>query len=114
MNPQGAAAEDRALQFLQQRGLTLRQRNYRSRFGEIDLIMQDGATLVFIEVKARTGKGFGGSAAAITGSKIQRLTATAQQYLAGLPATPPCRFDAILLQGNDPPQIEWLQNIIQA
>ena len=61
MNPAGAAAEDQALHFLQQRGLILVERNYHCRFGEIDLIMRDGKTLVFVEVKARSGSGFGGS-----------------------------------------------------
>lgn len=113
MNPAGAAAEDQALQYLQQAGLILLQRNYRSRFGEIDLIMRDGKTLVFIEVKARSGSGFGGSAHAITGAKIKRLSATAELYLAGLRPTPPCRFDAVLVQGTQPVRIEWLKNIIE-
>jgi len=111
MNSAGAAAEDLALQYLQQHGLVLRQRNYRSRFGEIDLIMNDGATLVFVEVKARSGTGFGGSSHAITPAKIGKLTATAEQYLAGLRPTPPCRFDAVLVQGKAPVQIDWLKNI---
>ncbi|MFO1380972.1 MAG: YraN family protein [Chitinivorax sp.] len=113
MNPAGAAAEDQALQYLQQAGLILVQRNYRSRFGEIDLIMRDGRTLVFIEVKARSGSGFGGSAHAITTAKIQRLTATAELYLASQHPTPPCRFDAVLVQGSRPARIDWLKNIIQ-
>lgn len=112
MNPAGAAAEDQALQFLQQQGLILVERNYRCRFGEIDLIMRDAKTLVFIEVKARSSSGFGGTAQAITPSKIAKLSATAQFYLGNIRPTPPCRFDAVLLQGKAPATIEWLQNII--
>lgn len=113
MNPAGAAAEAKALQYLQQRGLILLERNYSCRFGEIDLIMRDGKTLVFVEVKARSGSGFGGTAQAITASKIAKLSATAQFYLSQIRPTPPCRFDAVLLQGKAPATIEWLQNIIE-
>jgi putative endonuclease len=76
--------------------------------------MRDGKTLVFVEVKARTGSGFGGTAQAITAGKIAKLSATAQFYLSQMRPTPPCRFDAVLLQGKAPATIEWLQNIIDS
>jgi putative endonuclease len=61
----GVQAEILAAQYLQQRGLKLVTQNYRGRFGEIDLIMQDGASLVFIEVRLRRNANFGGAAASI-------------------------------------------------
>jgi putative endonuclease len=105
----GRSAESRAEAFLKSRGLKLVARNWRCRFGEIDLIMQDGATLVFIEVRLRSRSDFGGAAASVTPAKQRKLLATARQYLAGLPAIPPCRFDVIALADKtaDP---EWLQN----
>ena len=88
--------------------MRLLQRNYRGRFGEIDLIMQDGKVLVFVEVRARASQRFGGALASIDGHKRDKLTRTAQQYLATLQPVPPCRFDALLFEGG---RIEWLRNI---
>lgn len=108
----GAQAEQVAAQFLQRHGLTLVQTNYRCRFGEIDLILRDGQTLVFAEVRQRSRSDFGGAAASIDSHKQQRLILTAQHYLASLPRLPPCRFDAMLLDaaGN----IEWVKNAFEA
>jgi putative endonuclease len=108
---QGALAEQRAAHYLQQQGLKPVAQNYRSRFGEIDLIMHDGATLVFVEVRLRRNAGFGGAAASIDARKQQRIVRTAQQYLAGLAHVPPCRFDAVLM-GDD--GVEWLRNAFEA
>ena len=66
MNNRGKDAEARAARYLEGRGLTIVERNYRSRYGEIDLIARDGATLVFVEVRARASNTFGGAAASIT------------------------------------------------
>jgi putative endonuclease len=109
VNDRGKDAEARAAKFLESRGLAIVARNYRGRFGEIDLIARDGATLVFIEVRARASNAFGGAAASITAAKREKLTRTALQYLATLGATPPCRFDAVLLDGSNAP-IEWIQD----
>jgi Holliday junction resolvase-like predicted endonuclease len=62
MKSAGVAAEDLALQFLESCGLTLITRNYRCRFGEIDLVLQDGDTTVFAEVRLRKSEDFGGAA----------------------------------------------------
>lgn len=110
MNERGQQAEALALSWLQQRGLVCVARNYRCRMGEIDLIMHDGTTLVFVEVRQRRSARFGGAAASITPAKQARLVRTAEHYLHTLPSLPPCRFDAVLLDGQQPP--EWLQNII--
>ena len=107
----GAQAETIAAQFLQRHGLKLVESNYRCRHGEIDLILRDGTTLVFAEVRLRSRDDFGGAAASIDGCKQYRLVLTAQHYLASLPSTPPCRFDAVLLDGAG--NIEWLKNAFE-
>jgi putative endonuclease len=109
MSGRGAAAEVLAAAFLQQQGLTLVARNYRCRFGEIDLIARDGATLVFVEVRMRSSERFGGAAASITAAKKKKLLRTARHYLARATRTPACRFDALLLNGRND-SIEWLKN----
>ena len=110
----GAQAEQWAAQYLQQQGMKPVARNYRSRFGEIDLIMRDGATLVFIEVRLRRNAGFGGAAASIDARKQQRIIRTAQQYLADLTHLPPCRFDAMLMDDAQGCNAQWLKNAFEA
>ena len=107
----GALAEQRAAQHLQQQGLHPVAQNYRSRFGEIDLIMQDGATLVFVEVRLRRNARFGGAAASIDTHKQRRIIRSAQQYLSRLKTVPPCRFDVVLLDNDG---IQWLKNAFWA
>ena len=102
----GAQAERLAAQFLQLQGLKLLQQNYRCRFGEIDLILQDGNALVFAEVRLRSRGDFGGAAASINAAKQRKLVRTAQHYLTTLAHTPPCRFDAVLLHAADGSDIE--------
>ena len=80
------------------------------RFGEIDLIMRDGTTLVFIEVRMRANEMFGGAAASITPAKQAKLLRTARHYLSGLNSEPSCRFDALLLSGINGQKIEWIKN----
>ena len=114
MNNQGVLAELWAADYLQQQGLKLLEQNYRGRFGEIDLIMQDGATLVFIEVRLRKNADFGGAAASIDTRKQQRIIRTSQQYLSGLAHTPACRFDAVLLGDVQGTNAQWLKNAFDA
>lgn len=109
----GLKAEARAARHLEAQGLKIVERNYRCRFGEIDLIARDGATLVFVEVRARSSGAFGGAAASITAAKRTRLTLTAQHYLATLQRTPRCRFDALLMTGDSGP-LEWIQDAFSA
>lgn len=97
---------------MQRHGLKLLARNYRSHFGEIDLILQDDETLVFAEVRMRSSKEFGGAAASIDARKQSKLVRTAQHYLAALAHIPPCRFDAVLL--SPPNDIEWVKNAFDA
>jgi putative endonuclease len=107
----GAQAEQVAAQFLQRHGLKLVDTNYRCRFGEIDLILRDGETLVLAEVRQRSRSDFGGAAASIDSHKQQRLILAAQHYLASLPSLPPCRFDALLLDGGG--NVEWIKNAFE-
>jgi putative endonuclease len=107
----GAAAEALAAEFLQARGLSVVKRNYRCRGGEIDLIARDGATLVFVEVRLRSSSAFGGARASITAAKRRRLKFAAGLFLSSLRREPPCRFDAILLDGLELARIEWLVDI---
>jgi putative endonuclease len=88
-------------------------RNYRCRGGEIDLVCQDGETLVFVEVRLRSGNRFGCAAESITAAKRGRLLLAARHYLAGKPERP-CRFDAVLLDAPDPGRIAWIRNAIEA
>ncbi len=106
----GHEAEKIAATYLQQFSLTLIERNYRSRFGEIDLIMQENDTLVFVEVRMRTHDTFGGAAFSITPAKQARLLRTARHYLAEIDSHPSCRFDVILLSGINGKTIDWIQN----
>lgn len=114
MTTRGAQAEQLAAQYLQQQGLKLVVQNYRSRFGEIDLIMHDGTTVVFIEVRLRRNANFGGAAASIDARKQKRIISTAQQYLASLARVPPCRFDAVLLDDAHGGNMQWLKNAFDA
>lgn len=109
MAARGEAVENLAAAFLQRAGLTLVERNYRCRFGEIDLIARDGATLVFVEVRMRSSERFGGAAASITAAKRAKLLRTARFYLAGVARAPVCRFDALLVNGRNN-SIERLKN----
>lgn len=108
MSSTGAQAEEQALGFLERQGLKLKERNYRCRAGEIDLILSDGKTLVFVEVRMRRSRAFGGAAESITQRKRARVVAAARHYLAGRRALPACRFDAVLIEADAPPV--WIKD----
>jgi putative endonuclease len=114
----GEEGEERALQHLQRQGLALVQRHYRvargpgARAGEIDLVMRDrDGTLVFVEVRARAGRGHGGAAASVGASKQRSLVFAARHYLARLATPPPCRFDVVAIDGE---QLQWLKAAFEA
>lgn len=109
----GTAAEQRAALFLQRQKLQLLEKNYRCRFGEIDLVMQENDTVVFVEVRQRSSDRFGGAAASITLAKQQKLTLAAQHYLARHGNDTPCRFDAVLISGDKNDEIEWVRNAFE-
>jgi putative endonuclease len=79
--------------------------------GEIDLILEDRGTLVFVEVRLRGNANFGGAAASITAHKQNKLVRAAQHYLQRQPTQPPCRFDAVLLDGG---KMEWIRDAFGA
>jgi len=102
----GGAAEEAAARFLARQGLEIVARNFRTRLGEIDLVAREGPTLVFVEVRMRSGEGFGGARASVDARKQRRIVAAARQFLSRLGGEPPCRFDVITVQGGAP---EWLR-----
>jgi putative endonuclease len=109
---QGDAAEEQARRYLEARGLRTVARNIHSRFGELDLIMQEQQTLVFVEVRYRRSSRFGGAVASVDVRKQQRLIATAHGYLQQHPHDGPCRFDVVGI-GGDTDEIEWLKNAFE-
>jgi putative endonuclease len=105
----GDAAEEEAVRHLQNQGLRLLTRNYRTPGrggGEIDLIMRapDG-TLVFVEVRKRSSLSHGGAGASIGALKQRRIIFAARHYLMRLATLPPCRFDVVLVE---PDGVQWL------
>jgi len=105
----GALAEQRALAHLQAAGLTLIERNAASTLGELDLVMADGAGVVFVEVRARRDPRFGGAAASVTPAKQRRLRRIAQQWLQARTGGrwPPCRFDVVAIDGD---RLDWIRD----
>ncbi|MGH8164001.1 MAG: YraN family protein [Rhodanobacteraceae bacterium] len=97
----GAEFEQRALAHLQQAGLRLITRNFNTRFGEIDLVMRDSDVLVFVEVRHRRDRSFGGAVASVGTAKRERLQRAAQLFLQAHPslAAAPCRFDVVAFDG---------------
>ncbi len=108
-NNRGLAAEQLAETYLIKQGLNVVARNYHCRYGEVDLIMQASNTLVFVEVRMRKNYAFGSAAESITPAKQQKLIRAAQHYLQ-VQGEQACRFDAVLLNGNDLESIEWIEN----
>jgi putative endonuclease len=110
----GDAAEDRALAYLLGQGLKLVTRNYRTPHrggGEIDLVMRDGATLVFVEVRKRASRDFGGAAASVSFTKQRRIVFAARHYLMRAADPPPCRFDVVSVEAG---RIDWLRAAFDA
>jgi putative endonuclease len=108
MNWSGARAEDLCAQLLKGAGLRLLARNWRCRHGEIDLIAEEDGTLVFAEVRMRTGSAFGGAGESVTAAKRDRLLAAARLYLCGRREAP-TRFDVFLVDGAAG-KVEWIRD----
>ncbi|PUA29029.1 MAG: YraN family protein [Cellvibrio sp. 79] len=113
----GATAELYAEHYLQQQGLITRTRNYRSKLGEIDLIMLDkqphGNVLVFVEVRLRTNKRFAPALETVDYRKQQKIIKTAMRFLQEqkLYDKIACRFDVIALdQTGTAPPVQWIKN----
>jgi putative endonuclease len=121
MNPTrasiGAEAERRARTWLEAQGLVFVVANWRAQFhkqaGELDLVMRDGETLVFVEVRKRSRSDFGGAAASVDGYKQLKLVRAARAFLASQVrgAPPPCRFDVVAIEGE---QVQWIRDAFSA
>jgi putative endonuclease len=107
----GKTGEDLACRELERRGYAIVARRYRRRGGELDIIARDGATLVFIEVKAREGRAFGEAAEAVTPFKRRRLAQIALDYMTRHHLSNcPCRFDVVSIHfDSGEPAIEVFQ-----
>jgi putative endonuclease len=113
----GRWAERVAREFLKSRGLEPLCENYRFKGGEIDLIMRDDETIVFVEVRYRNRSRFGDGAESITPLKQRRVIATAMHYLqhAHTLAQPTCRFDVIAIsKDTHRHDIEWIPDAFDA
>lgn len=109
----GRAIEEDAEAHLVAAGLRAVARNVTCRMGELDLVMRDGAALVFVEVRFRRGTSHGGAAASVTHAKRARLVAAARWYLMRNPhlGNVPCRFDVVAVDGDgDARKLEWLRD----
>ncbi len=109
----GEDAERLAARFLEARGLRILEHNFRCRGGEIDLIAREGDTLVFVEVRLRAGRAFGGAAASVDARKQAKLLRAARYYLAGKPEQP-CRCDVVALDRLAADRIEWIRDAFSA
>nr|WP_255429290.1 YraN family protein [Ramlibacter albus] len=110
----GDAAEDLALAHLQAQGLQLVTRNFRTPGrggGEIDLVMREGSTLVFVEVRKRASRAYGGAAASVTPVKQRRIVFAARHYLLRLRNAPACRFDVVSFEGG---AVQWIRAAFDA
>lgn len=113
----GCWAEQTALEFLLHEKLKLLERNFRSVFGEIDLIMQDKNIICFIEVRYRSDNYFHTALESIDKNKCDRIIVTSQQYLAQNRTAShlDCRFDVVVLSGpQENSTIKWIKNAFQA
>jgi putative endonuclease len=110
----GQAAEALARQFLEQRGLRLLAQNWRCRLGELDLVMLDSDTVVFVEVRYRLYSAWGGAAESVDARKREKLSRAAQHFLQQESrwARHPCRFDVIAITADSqaPAPLNWIQN----
>jgi putative endonuclease len=95
----GRRAEDLAAELLSREGLTVLERNFRAKCGEIDLVARDGDEVVFVEVRARASMSFGGAAASVDRVKRAKLVRAARVWLSARGWTGPCRFDVVAFEG---------------
>lgn len=108
----GQEAESLAARFLQSQGLHFIERNFRCKLGEIDLIMMDKSTLVFVEVRLRSNRFFAQAAESVNAQKQRKLINSAQFYLQQhkLVDKVNCRFDVIAIDNNYIKTSDWIQN----
>ena len=111
----GASAERKAEEFLSSQGLAIIERNYRCRRGEIDLIMRDRETILFVEVRFRKNLGFGTPAETVTLGKQKKIIATARYFLQMHRnyLRSPCRFDVLAISGSSQENVDWIKDAFQ-
>ena len=117
MRAAGDAFEQRACAELERAGLRLLARNYTTRQGELDLVMRDGDTVVFVEVRYRKSASHGDAAASVTVRKQAKLIQAAQHWLLAHPqhARRACRFDVVSYDGPaDAIRQQWLRGAFEA
>jgi putative endonuclease len=109
----GDRFEGAARAFLEERGLRLVRANFLCRHGEIDLVMRDGETVVFVEVRYRCNGAFGGALGSVTAAKRRKLVSAAHLWIAWHPhdARRPCRFDVLAFEGDG---VEWVRGAFDA
>ena len=108
----GQSAEQQALSYLQQQGLTLVCSNFRCKMGELDLVMKDGTALVIVEVRFRQSEQFGGALASITRQKQARIVAATQHYvIINKLSNASIRFDVVAVSGDN--RLNWIKNAFQ-
>lgn len=107
----GITAEEHAHCYLLDQGLQPVCRNFRSKFGELDLVMKEDQTLVIVEVRYRKTDRYGSALESITRQKQSRIIAATQHYLSRHQPACPVRFDVVALSGNG--AIEWIKNAFQ-
>lgn len=108
----GRWGEDVATKHLQDRGMVVLERNWRCREGELDLVVRDGGTLAFVEVKTRSGRGYGEPAEAVSRLKARRIHVLAARWLAERrpPGSWDLRFDVVsVLRTPEGPEVLHLQ-----
>lgn len=104
----GRAGEIKAAEFLEKKKYKILERNYKTRFGEIDLIAKDGETTVFVEVKTRADDSFGSPSEAVTARKREKYYIVAEEYLLRTQGeNVPCRFDVVEIENG---RIEHIEN----
>ncbi|TYT22996.1 YraN family protein [Luteimonas viscosa] len=117
MRARGAGVEAAACAYLVGAGLRPVAANATARFGELDLVMRDGDTLVFVEVRYRRSTRFGGGAGSVDARKRRKLVLAARQFLAAHREhrDAPCRFDVVDASGDpDAPSFDWLRDAFRA
>lgn len=100
MNETGKKAEDAAASLLLSKGMTIVEKNFRAKVGEIDLVARDRGEIVFVEVRSRASAAFGGAAASVGGAKRRKLIKAAQVWLQARAYGGPCRFDVVAIDAG--------------
>ncbi|MBI5634082.1 MAG: YraN family protein [Nitrospirae bacterium] len=114
MKDVGKKGEDLAVALCRERGFTIIEQNFRTPFGEIDIIAKDGNIFVFIEVKARTGDTYGAPFEAVTRRKRDKISKVAMSYLKRFRKEVPARFDVISISmKSGMPDLEYIQDAFE-